>query len=60
MAKKLEITLKRSLVGCRKDQISTAHGLGLKRPNNKVVKEENPAIRGMIEKIKHLLTVKEL
>jgi len=60
MASKLEITLKRSLAGCKKDQIATAIGLGLKRPNKKVIKDDNPAIRGMIEKIKHLLSVKEI
>ncbi len=59
MAEKLEITLKKSLCGCRKDQIATAKGLGLRRPNKKVILSNTPAIRGMIKKISHLLSVKE-
>ncbi len=60
MSNKIEITLKRSLAGCREDQRATAIGLGLKRPHSKVVKDDTPSIRGMIEKIRHLLSVKEI
>lgn len=60
MAEKLEIKLSKSLIGCKKDQIATAIGLGLRRPNDKVLLNDTPAVRGMIQKIRHLLTVKEI
>ncbi|MGX5389622.1 50S ribosomal protein L30 [Bacillus thuringiensis] len=60
MAKKLEITLTRSVIGRPQDQRATVKALGLKKLNSTVViKEETPAILGMINKVSHLLTVKE-
>ncbi|HDX9577401.1 50S ribosomal protein L30 [Bacillus sp. NPDC077411] len=59
MAKKLEITLTRSVIGRPQDQRATVEALGLKKLNSTVVKEETPAIRGMINKVSHLITVKE-
>ncbi len=59
MANKLEITLTRSLIGRSKDQRETVKALGLRKLNQTVVKEDNPAIRGMIKKVSHLVTVKE-
>lgn len=60
MSKKLEITLKRSVIGYKEDQRVTVATLGLKRVNHTVVHEDNPAIRGMINKVSHLVTVKEM
>ncbi|RSL28826.1 50S ribosomal protein L30 [Salibacterium salarium] len=60
MAKKVEITLSRSLIGRPEDQRVTVNTLGLRKVNHTVVKEDNSAIRGMINKVSHLLTVKEL
>lgn len=45
---KLEITLKRSLIGRPQPQRKTVQALGLGKTNSVVVKEDNPAIRGMI------------
>lgn len=59
MAKKLEITLTRSLIGRPQDQRATVAALGLKKVNQTVVKEENAAILGMVNKVSHLITVKE-
>ncbi len=56
----LEITLKRSFIGRKDDQIATAKALGLKKIGQSVVKEDNPAIRGMINKIPFMLEVKEI
>lgn len=56
----LKITLKKSTIGCPKDQIGTVHALGLRKPGQTVVKEDNPAIRGQIFKVKHLLSVEEI
>lgn len=55
----LEIKLKRSLIGRPKDQIATAQALGLTKTGKTVVKEDNEAIRGMVNKINHLVEVKE-
>ena len=60
MAKKLEITLTRSVIGRPEDQKDTVKALGLSKINQSVVQEDNPAIRGMINKVSHLVTVKEL
>ncbi|EZH64477.1 50S ribosomal protein L30 [Bacillaceae bacterium JMAK1] len=60
MANKLEITLKRSLIGRPEDQRVTVKTLGLRKVNHTVVQEDNPAIRGMVNKVSHLLSVKEI
>ena len=59
MATKLEITLTRSLIGRPEDQLVTVNTLGLRKMHQTVVLEDNPAIRGMITKVAHLVTVKE-
>jgi large subunit ribosomal protein L30 len=56
---KLEVTLVRSLIGCRPNQVATAKALGLKKIGSVVVKEDNEAIRGMIKTIAHLVKVVE-
>nr|5NJT_w Chain w, 50S ribosomal protein L30 [Bacillus subtilis subsp. subtilis str. 168]6HTQ_Y Chain Y, 50S ribosomal protein L30 [Bacillus subtilis subsp. subtilis str. 168]8QPP_x Chain x, Large ribosomal subunit protein uL30 [Bacillus subtilis]8R55_x Chain x, Large ribosomal subunit protein uL30 [Bacillus subtilis] len=56
---KLEITLKRSVIGRPEDQRVTVRTLGLKKTNQTVVHEDNAAIRGMINKVSHLVSVKE-
>ena len=57
---KLQITLKRSLIGRKPNQIKTAHALGLKKVNQVVVKEANEAFTGMVNTILHLVDVKEV
>ncbi|MBR2861845.1 MAG: 50S ribosomal protein L30 [Clostridia bacterium] len=56
----LKITLTKSTIGCKKDQIATVKALGLKKTNSSVTKADNAAIRGMIFKVKHLVTVEEV
>ncbi|VEU82960.1 50S ribosomal protein L30 [Acholeplasma hippikon] len=56
----VEITLKKSLIGRRPQQVATARALGLKRIGQTVVKEQNDAINGMIKAIAHLVEVKEV
>lgn len=46
-------------IGRKKDQRSTLKGLGLTRMNRVRVLEDTPAVRGMIEKVKHLVRVEE-
>ncbi|PIB62153.1 50S ribosomal protein L30 [Pseudomonas sp. 2995-3] len=60
MAKKLEITLTRSLIGRPEDQRVTVKTLGLRKVNHTVVQEDNAAIRGMVTKVSHLVSVKEV
>ncbi len=59
MANKLAITLTRSVIGRPEDQRVTVRTLGLKKMHQTVVHEDNAAIRGMINKVSHLVTVTE-
>ncbi|MBS4193344.1 50S ribosomal protein L30 [Bacillus sp. FJAT-49705] len=60
MANKLEITLTRSVIGRPGDQCETVKALGLRKLHQTVEHQDNPAIRGMINKVAHLVTVKEI
>lgn len=57
MAKKIKLV--RSLIGCKKDQIATAHALGLKRIGDTTTQPDNAATNGKIFKISHLIEVTE-
>ncbi len=60
MADKLTIKLVRSATtNTKKDQTATAFALGLRKINDVVEQPDNPSIRGMIFKIKHLVEVEE-
>ncbi len=56
---KYEITLVKSLIGRKPNQVKTAKALGLTKIGSSVVKDENAAIRGMIVTIAHLVKVVE-
>lgn len=58
MAKKFRVTLKRSLIGCTKDQRETVRCIGLRKRQQEVVVNDTPAMRGQIVKVQHLLDVK--
>lgn len=57
---KVEIKLKKSFIGRKDDQIATAKALGLRKIGQTVVREDNSALRGIINKIPFMLEVKEL
>lgn len=57
MAHKLKITLTRSAIDRPKTQKATVRGLGLRKLNHSVVLEDTDAIRGMVRKVQHLVTV---
>jgi large subunit ribosomal protein L30 len=57
---KLKVTQVRSVIDRPKDQKDTVRRLGLHRINDTVVKEDRPDIRGMITKVRHLVTVEEV
>ncbi|WP_318616129.1 50S ribosomal protein L30 [Sporosarcina sp. YIM B06819] len=59
MANKLEITLTKSVIGSKPAQRKTVEALGLRKLNQMVEHQDNVAIRGMINKVDHLVTVKE-
>lgn len=60
MSKQLEITLNRSLIGRNETQVKTAKTLGLKKINSSVVHSDSPSLRGMINVVSHMITVKEI
>ncbi len=49
----------RSEIGHDRRQRATLRGLGLKRLNHRVELEDSPSVRGMIDKVKHLVVVEE-
>ncbi|WP_129630870.1 50S ribosomal protein L30 [Candidatus Oscillochloris fontis] len=57
---KLKITYTKSVIGYAKDQKETVFSLGLRKLNHSVIKPDNPAVRGMIFKVKHLVSVEEI
>ncbi len=55
----MTITLKKSLIGSKKDQVATAHSLGLKKVGDKVEQPDNAQTQGKVKKIIHLIEVSE-
>lgn len=60
MAKKLRIKLVRSPIGYSIRQKRTVAALGLRKLNQTVVRPDNPAVRGMVNRISHLVKVEEI
>jgi len=60
MAKQLEITLIKSLIGKVPKHRRTAKALGLRRPNKSVVTPDNPQIRGMVKSIEYMVRIREI
>ncbi len=60
MAKKLNITQTKSVIDRPKPQKLTIEALGLGRPNYSKIHNDTPQIRGMINKVSHLLKVEEI
>jgi large subunit ribosomal protein L30 len=57
--KSLRVTLVKSPIGYTKDQKATVRALGLRRMNQTVEHKDSPAIRGMLDKITHLIKIEE-
>ena len=55
----IKVTLVKSLIGRKDDQIATAYSLGLKKINDVTVQPDNAATQGKIKKITHLVKVEE-
>ena len=63
MAKKKAGTVKlkwvRSAIGCTRDMRATVRGLGFRRMEQVVEREDTPSVRGMVDKVRHLVIVVE-
>ena len=57
---KLKVTLVKSVIGSKKDQIATVEALGLKKIRDSKEHADNPQIRGMVNKVSHLVKVEEI
>ena len=57
---KLKITQIRSKINKKEKQKRTIKALGLGKINRVKIHDDNPVIRGMIEKVKHLVKVEEI
>ena len=58
-SKTIKVTQTGSPIGRRRDQRQTLIGLGLNKMNRTRELEDTPAVRGMIDKVRHLLRVEE-
>lgn len=60
MVAKLRITWRKSAIGYARDQKATIRALGLRRLHHSVEHPDTPSIRGMAQKVKHLVLVEEI
>ena len=60
MAKKLQVTQVRSSIGTLPKQRATLRALGLRKMSAERIHDDTAVIRGMIDKVKHLVSVKEI
>jgi large subunit ribosomal protein L30 len=57
--KKIRIRQVRSAIGTKSGHREVLRGLGLRRIRHEVVREDTPAVRGMVNKVSYLLEVRE-
>lgn len=57
---KLKIKLVKSVIGSKKDQKATVEALGLRKIRQQVEHDDTPQIRGMVNKVSHLVEVEEV
>jgi len=57
--KTVQVKLVKSLIGSKKDQIATAHALGLRKIGDVATQPNNPQTQGKVRKISHLIEVTE-
>ena len=56
---KVTITQRRSSNGSTAAQRDTLRSLGLRRMNHSVEREDSPQLRGMIDRVRHLVEIEE-
>ena len=59
MGQKLKITLVKSYIGRPEKQRKILRGMGLTRLQRSVLLNDTPEIRGMVQKVSHLVTLEE-
>jgi len=59
MANKIIITQTKSAIGSSKRLVRTMEALGIRRMHQRVEHKDSPQLRGMIDKVRHLVTVTE-
>jgi large subunit ribosomal protein L30 len=57
--KKLKVTLVKSTIGFNRKQSEVVTGLGLRKIRHSVTLTDTPEVRGMVHKVRHLVTVEE-
>ena len=57
---RLKVTLRKSSIGYPQDQRGTLRALGLKKLHQVVEHDDNPSVRGMVQKVNHLVAVEEI
>jgi large subunit ribosomal protein L30 len=60
VARRLRITLVKSPIGYAHDQKDTVRRLGLRKMWHAVEHDDTPGIRGMVQKVRHLVRVEEI
>ena len=56
----LRVTQVRSVIGCKENQRATLRSLGLRKIRQSVDRADTPQVRGMIQTVRHLVTVEEV
>jgi len=56
----LKVTQVRSVIGSKQEHKRTVRALGLKRIRDTRMHEDTPQIRGMLHKVRHLVSCKEV
>lgn len=59
-SKRLRVTYSTSSIGVKIDQKETVRRLGLRKLGHVVELPDSPAVRGMLQKVRHLVTVEEV
>ena len=57
MSRKLRVTYRKSAIGYSERQKQTVRSLGLRRLRQTVILPDNPAVRGMVRQVQHLVAV---
>ena len=60
MADKLKITLVKSPIGAVPKHRKTVEAMGMRKLNKTIILPDNPATRGQIQQISHLVKVEEV
>ncbi|MBP5464847.1 MAG: 50S ribosomal protein L30 [Treponema sp.] len=60
MAKKIRVTLVKSVIGQKPEKKATVRSLGLRKISSSNELDDNPAIRGMVQSVSHLVKVEEI